>query len=72
MSKSRATVSSWPYTDRKTTGTSAKALYAEARRRLREMSAAPARSECERVRDEYVVDLIADGRIDAAETLVRG
>ena len=48
-----------------------KALHAEARRRLREMSAAPTRSECERLRDEYVVGLSAEGRIDAAETVVR-
>ena len=37
-----------------------KALHAEARRRLREMSAAPTRSECERLRDEYVVDVRAE------------
>ena len=48
-----------------------KALHSEARRRLREMSVAPTRAECERLRDEYVVDLSADGRIDAAETVVR-
>ncbi len=35
------------------------------------MSAAPTRAECERLRDEYVVDLSAAGRIDAAETVVR-
>lgn len=48
-----------------------KALHAEARRRLREMSAAPTRSECERLRDEYVVELRTGGRIDAAETVAR-
>ncbi len=48
-----------------------KALHSEARRRLREMSVAPTRAECERLRDEYVVDLSADGRTDAAETVVR-
>ena len=48
-----------------------KALHAEARRRLKEISAAPTRSECERLRDEYVVDLSAEGRTDAAETVVR-
>ncbi len=48
-----------------------KALHAEARRRLKEMSAAPTRSECERLRDEYVVDLSAEGRTDAAGTVVR-
>ena len=48
-----------------------KALHAEARRRLREMSVAPTRLECERLRDKYVVELSADGRVDAAETVVR-
>ena len=48
-----------------------KALHAEARKRLREMSVAPTRSECERLRDEYVVNLSIDGRTDAAETVVR-
>ncbi len=48
-----------------------KALHSEARSRLREMSVAPTRAECERLRDEYVVDLSADGRTDAAETVVR-
>ena len=48
-----------------------KVLHAEARKRLREMSVAPTRSECERLRDEYVVDLSAEGRIDSAETVVR-
>ena len=47
------------------------ALHAESRRRLKEMSTAPTRSECERLRDEYVVDLNAEGRADAAETVVR-
>ena len=48
-----------------------KALHAEARHRLREMSVATTRSECERLRDEYVAELSADGRIDAAETVIR-
>ena len=48
-----------------------KALHSEVRKRLREMSYAPTRSECERLRDEYVVDLSAEGRIDAAETVLR-
>ena len=48
------------------------ALHAEGRRRLRKMSAAPTRSECERLRDEYVFDLRAEGRNDAAETVVQG
>ena len=38
---------------------------------IRETSVAPTRSECERLRDEYVVDMSAEGRIDAAETVVR-
>ena len=38
---------------------------------MRKMSVAPTRSECERLRDEYVVDLSAEGRIDAAEMVVR-
>ncbi len=38
---------------------------------MKEMSAAPTRSECEKLRDEYVVDLSAEGRTDAAETVVR-
>ena len=48
-----------------------KALHSEARRRLREMSYAPTRAECERSRDEYVSDLRADGRSDAADTVLR-
>ena len=48
-----------------------KSLHSEARRRLREMSYAPTRSECERLRDEYVAELSAEGRNDAADTVVR-
>lgn len=48
-----------------------KALHSEARRRLRQMSVAPTRAECERLRDDYVADLSSGGRIDAAETVVR-
>ena len=48
-----------------------KALHTEARRRLRDMSVAPTRAECERLRDEYVADLRAEGRADAAETVLR-
>ena len=48
-----------------------KALTSEARRQLREMSYAPTRVECERLRDEYVSDLRADGRSDAADTVLR-
>ena len=35
------------------------------------MSYAPTRVECERLRDEYVSDLRADGRGDAADTVLR-
>ena len=42
-----------------------KALLTEARKRLREMSVAPTRSECERLRDEYVVDLSAEDAVAA-------
>ena len=38
---------------------------------MREMSYAPTRVECERLRDEYVSDLRADGRGDAADTVLR-
>ena len=48
-----------------------KALHAEARRQLRDMSVAPTRAECERLQDEYVADLRAEGRGDAAETVLR-
>ena len=47
------------------------ALNSEARRQLREMSYAPTRVECERLRDKYVSDLRADGRSDAADTVLR-
>ena len=48
-----------------------KSLQSSARRRLREISHAPTRAECERLRDEYVSELSAEGRTDAAETVVR-
>ena len=48
-----------------------KALHPAARRRLREMSYAPTRAECERLRDEYVSDLRTGGRGDAADTVQR-
>ena len=48
-----------------------KAMQSSARRRLREISHAPSRSECERLRDEYVSELRAGGRGDAAETVLR-
>ena len=35
------------------------------------MSYAPKRTECERLRDEYVSELRAGGRTDAAETVLR-
>ena len=46
-------------------------LHAEARRRIRDISGAESRTECERLRDEYVEDLRADSRDDAADTLLR-
>ena len=48
-----------------------KSLHSEVRRRLKEMYTAPTRAECERLRDEYVVDLSSEGRVDAAETVIR-
>ena len=48
-----------------------KALTSEARKRLRDMSYTPTRAERERLRDEYVTDLRADGRSDAADTALR-
>ena len=48
-----------------------KALHSEVRKRLREMSVATSRAECERLRDEYLSDLRADDRSDAAETVLR-
>ena len=46
-------------------------MHASSRRRLREISHAPTRAECERLRDEYVGELRAEVRSDAAETVVR-
>ena len=48
-----------------------KSLQSSARRRLREISHAPTRAECERLRDEYVSELRTEGRGDAAETVMR-
>ena len=48
-----------------------KALHSEVRKLLRDMSVATSRAKCERLRDEYVSDLRADGRTDAAETVLR-
>ena len=48
-----------------------KALRSEARRQLRDMSYTPTRAERERLRDEYVTDLRADGRSDAADAALR-
>ena len=39
--------------------------------RKREVSHAPTRAECERLRDEYVSELRTGGRGDAAETVLR-
>ena len=41
------------------------------RRTLREMSYAATRSECGRLRDEYVTELRREGRGDAADTVLR-
>ena len=48
-----------------------KRLQAEARRRLREMSEAETQAECERLRDQYVAELISTDQRTAAETVVR-
>ena len=48
-----------------------KAMHASSRRRLRDISHAPTRPECERLRDEYVSELRGEGRSDAAETVLR-
>ena len=48
-----------------------KSLHSQARARLREMSHAPTRAECERLRDLYVTELRAEGRGDAADTVLR-
>ena len=48
-----------------------KAMPAEARRRLREMSAVSTRAECKKLRDEYVAESRTETRIDAAEAVVR-
>ena len=48
-----------------------KSLQSSARRRLREISHAQTRAECERLRDTYVSELRTDGRGDAAETVLR-
>ena len=48
-----------------------KSLQSSARKRLREVSHAPTRAECERFRDEYVCELRTDGCSDAAETVLR-
>ena len=48
-----------------------KSMQSSSRRRLREISHAPTRSECERLRDRYVSELRSEGRTDAAETILR-
>ena len=48
-----------------------KSMHASARRKLCEISHAPSRAECERLRDEYVCELRDDGPGDAAETVLR-
>ncbi len=46
-------------------------MQSSSRRRLREISHASTRSECERLRDRYVSELRSEGRTDAAETVLR-
>ena len=48
-----------------------KSMHSSARRRLGDISHAQSRSECERLRDEYVPKLRSEGRTDAAETVLR-
>ena len=48
-----------------------KRLQAEARRRLREMTAAESQAECETLRDRYVADLRVQDQDAAAETVLR-
>jgi putative transposase len=48
-----------------------KRCQAEARRRLREMSEAPTRQECEELRERYVAKLLAADQRAAAETVLR-
>ena len=48
-----------------------KLLQSYSGRWLRDISHAPTRSECERLRDEYVSELRSEGRTDAAETVLR-
>ena len=48
-----------------------KRLQAEVRRRLREVTEAPSRGKCERLRDAYVAELCAQGQGAAAETVLR-
>ena len=48
-----------------------KSMQSSSRRRLRKISHAPSRSDCERLRDEYVSELRAEGRGDAAEAVLR-
>ena len=45
-------------------------MQSSSRRRLRDMSHAQTRAECERLRDEYVGALRSEGRTDAAETVL--
>ena len=46
-------------------------MRSSARRKLREISHAPTRAERHLLRDEYLADLDADDRANAAETVVR-
>ena len=48
-----------------------KSMQSSSRRRMRDISHAPTRAECEWLRDEYVGELRSEGRTDAAETVLR-
>ena len=48
-----------------------KALHPEVRKRLRKMSVATSRAECERLREEHVFGLRSGGRTDATDTVLR-
>lgn len=48
-----------------------KRMQAEARNRLREMTEAPTRQDCQKLRDQYVADLVGANQKPAAETILR-
>ena len=61
----------WNYRSLNLSARLPKAMQSSSRRRLRDISHAPTRAECERLRDEYVGELRGEGRSDAAETVLR-